>query len=133
MCLFCKIAKGEIPSAKVYEDDEVLAFLDIAPVHPGHCLVIPKEHYVTMVDIPSDLLQKVIAVTKMCAKGVMDATGCDGFNISQNNFRASGQAIDHLHFHVIPRFEGDGLKLWPQGSYKDGEIEEIAESIKKLL
>ncbi|MGM5487707.1 MAG: HIT family protein [Nanobdellota archaeon] len=133
MCIFCQIAKGEIPSAKVYEDEHVFAFLDIAPVNPGHTLVIPKAHYETMVDTPAEVLQQVIAGTKKCARAMMDATGCDGFNIWQNNFRPAGQAVDHIHFHVIPRFTGDGLQLWPQGSYKDGEIEEMAGKIRKLL
>ena len=132
-CIFCKIVKKEIPSAVVYEDDKVLAFLDIAPVNKGHTLVVPKEHYETLMDIPEDSLSKTVSALKKVSTAVMQGVKADGISVSMSNYRAAGQVIPHAHIHVIPRFEDDGLKLWPQGSYSDGEIEEFKNKIVKFL
>lgn len=132
-CIFCKILKGEIPSAKLYENDKVLAFLDIMPVHKGHTLVIPKEHYETILDIPEDLLKDVIVVLKKVSKAVKEGVEADGISIGQSNFKAGGQVVPHLHFHIMPRFEGDGLKFWPQGKYEEGEMDSYREKIAKFL
>ena len=132
-CPFCKIAAGEIPAAKVYEDDDVMAFLDLAPVNKGHTLVIPKEHHETLCDTPDELLGKLISTTKLMAQAVQDATNCGGINIWQNNHRVAGQAVPHIHFHVIPRFEGDGLSFWPQGRYEEGKKEEIRKAIEDAV
>lgn len=118
-CIFCRIASGEIPCAKVYEDENVLAFLDLAPVHPGHTLVIPKVHHKDMLEVPAELGSAVFAAVSKVASAVMAATGAAGFNIMQNNGLAAGQTVFHIHWHIIPRFEGDGLAMWPQGSYAD--------------
>ncbi len=131
MCVFCEIIKGSIPSHKVYEDDDVYAFLDIAPVSYGHTLVVPKEHYANMETIPEDVLCKLIAAVKKVGKAVKEGLGVAGYNISENNDPVAGQVIPHIHFHVIPRRRDDGLKLWPQGKYGDGEAEEVAEKIRK--
>jgi histidine triad (HIT) family protein len=128
-CIFCQIVKGAIPSAKLYEDDAVLSFLDINPINPGHALVIPKKHYATILDVDDEDLKKVAAVTKLIAKAVKDALYCDGINILQNNFEAAGQLIHHFHIHVIPRFEGDGLKVWGGKPYKEGAMKEVQEKI----
>ena len=133
-CVFCKIIKGDIPCSKVYEDEDTLAFLDIAPNNPGHTLVITKEHHETMLDTPDELLCKLIAAVKNVALGVKKATGCLGFNIAQNNYKMAGQLVPHIHFHIIPRVEGDGFKFWPHKEYAEGEMEEwrnkIAEALK---
>ena len=118
-CIFCRIAKGEIPCAKVYEDDSVLAFLDLAPVHPGHTLIIPKSHFKDMLEVSSDLGTSVFAAIQKVAAAVLKATGAQGFNIMQNNGLAAGQTVFHIHWHIIPRFDDDGLKMWDQGSYAD--------------
>jgi len=128
-CIFCKIIAGEIPSFKVYEDENSLAFLDIAPVNPGHTLIVPKKHYVNMEEIPEDQLCQLAAVIKKIGKAVKDGLGAEGYNVTENNDPISGQIVPHLHFHVIPRRQGDGLRLWPQGKYGEGEAEEI---LKKL-
>lgn len=118
-CIFCLIAKGEIPCAKVYEDDSILAFLDLSPVHPGHTLVIPKEHYKDMLHVPCELGSAVFSALKKVGSAVMRATGASGFNVMQNNGSAAGQAVFHIHWHIIPRFDGDNLGMWEQGKYPD--------------
>ena len=109
------IAKGEIPCAKVYEDDSVLAFLDLSPVHPGHTLVIPKEHYKDMLHVPCELGTAVFSALKKVGAAVMGATGASGFNVMQNNGLSAGQTMFHIHWHIIPRFDGDGLGAWEAG------------------
>jgi histidine triad (HIT) family protein len=132
-CIFCKIAKGEMPCTKVYEDAEVLAFLDIGPVNRGHTLVIPKNHYETVLDMPDDLLCVVSKAVKDVSGAVMKGVGAGGFNVLQSNFKVSGQLVPHYHVHIIPRAEADGLKHWPQGKYGEGEAEKTAEKIRKEL
>ena len=132
-CIFCKIIAGDIPCSKIYEDDDTIVFLSIAPISKGHALVVPKEHYATLLDAPEEVVTKVAAVVKKVSAALMKATGCDGFNIGQNNFEAAGQEVHHLHVHVIPRFEGDGLKHWPGGKYEEGEMEKYSEKISKAL
>lgn len=133
MCIFCKIAAGEIPSHKVYEDDDTLAFLDIAPVSCGHILVIPKKHFVNMEDIPEDELSRLIKTVKKAGKAIKDGLAVAGYNANVNNDPVAGQIIPHIHFHIIPRTEGDGLQLWPQSKYKEGEAEEALRKIKSCI
>ena len=132
-CIFCKIVKGEIPSNKVYEDEKVLAFLDIGPVNKGHALVIPKEHYVNIYDIPENLLKNVIAAVKKVSKAVKKGVNADGINLNMSNDPSAGQVVMHSHIHIIPRFKDDGLKHWPQSKYKEGEAEEVKKKIKENL
>ena len=108
-CVFCAIAAGEIPSFKVYADDVVLAYLDINPFTKGHILVIPKEHTEGLLDTPDATLAAVIARVKKVAAHVKEALPCDGYNILQNNGAAAGQTVRHIHFHIVPRWEGDPL------------------------
>jgi histidine triad (HIT) family protein len=132
-CIFCKIIKGEIPSSNVYDDDSTIAFLDIAPVNKGHVLVIPKNHYETILDTPEDELKAVIATVKKVTKAVKSATNADGITIGQSNYEAAGQTVPHLHFHIMPRFSDDGLKLWPQGKYDDKEMDKVKDKIINSL
>ena len=133
-CIFCKIAAGIIPSATVYEDDDFRAILDIAPAHKGHTIILPKKHAANLFELDADSAAKVFPVAKKVAAAVKKATGCEGVNILQNNGTAAGQTVFHLHVHVIPRFEGDGiLPVWPQGAYADGEAATLAEAIRKEL
>ena len=129
-CIFCKIIAGEIPSYKVYEDDNVFAFLDIAPVNVGHTLVIPKKHYENMEDISEEELCNLARVVKRIGKSIKEGLGVKGYNININNKEVAGQNVPHLHFHIIPREEGDGLKLWSQGKYNEGEAEKAVNKIK---
>jgi histidine triad (HIT) family protein len=130
MCIFCKIINNEIPSYKVYEDDNVLAFLDIAPVNPGHTLVLPKKHYANFEEITEEDLTKVILTVKKIGLVLKEKLGIKGYNIQINNDFIAGQLIPHFHVHIIPRQENDNLHLWPQGKYKEGEVEEILKKIK---
>ena len=106
-CIFCAIAAGEIPSFKVYEDEQVLAYLDINPFSKGHTLVIPKKHSSGLVDTDDETLAVVIARVKKVAAHLKEKLGCDGFNIVQNNGEAAGQTVRHVHFHIVPRWTGD--------------------------
>ena len=120
-CIFCKIVAGEIPCAKVYESESCLAFLDIAPVSAGHALVLLKGHYPTLMDIPAELGSELLQALSRVGRAVMEATGADGLNLMQNNYEAAGQLVHHAHFHLVPRFSDDGLRLWPQSKYEDQE------------
>lgn len=132
-CIFCKIVEGVLPSNKIYEDKNVLAFLDIAPVHPGHVLVIPKKHFANMEEIPENLLVDLIKIVKKIGLAVKKGLNYEGYNIQENNDPIAGQIVPHIHFHIIPRIEEDGLKLWPQKEYSKGEAEKIQNKIKNLL
>ena len=132
-CIFCKIAAGEIPGYKIYEADGTLAFLDIAPVNPGHVLVIPKKHYKNMEEIPDDELGAVMVAIKKIGRAIKNGLDATGYNINLNNDPIAGQIIPHLHFHIIPRRAGDGLKLWPQGEYGAGEAEKTAKKISQFI
>lgn len=132
-CVFCKIVQGELPSAKVYEDNDILAFLDIKPINPGHVLVIPKKHFQDVAKTPADELAKMIVVAQKIGQVLIDGLGVEGFNIGANNGRAAGQLVLHTHFHVIPRVIDDGLKNWTDKQYREGEKEKIAERIRGAL
>ena len=132
-CVFCKIVKKEIQSNVIYEDDKHLAFLDIGPVNPGHTLVILKKHVSNIFDISEDELKEFIIVVKKICPAVLKGVEAHGLNVSMNNGRASGQLVDHIHFHIIPRFQKDGFKHWPQSKYQEGQAEEVAKRIKKFL
>jgi len=133
-CLFCKMVAGEIPVTKIYEDDEVLAFLDIGPISDGHTLVIPKQHFDKLHDCPSEVLAQIASRLGKIAGAVSAAMNSEGYNVLCNNGRAAGQVIEHLHFHIISRSAGDGLlSRWPSYEYQAGEIESIAARIRKYL
>ena len=133
-CIFCKIAAGEVPSTKIYEDDNVLCFLDIGPVSDGHTLVIPKGHFERLPDCPGEILTEVMACVSKVAKAVAASTDCDGYNVLCNNGRAAGQLVGHLHFHIIPRRDGDGVfDHWPAKKYPEGKADEIAQKIRESL
>ncbi|MGE5556161.1 MAG: HIT family protein [Methanocella sp.] len=108
-CIFCRIVSKQAPSSIVYEDDTVMAFLDIRPLHSGHTLVIPKAHYVDIFDTPEELLEAVHGVAKRVAFAVKKATNADGISIIQQSGAAAGQDIFHIHVHVVPRFLGQKL------------------------
>lgn len=133
-CLFCKIAAGSIPSAKIYENSHVYAFMDINPVSRGHCLVIPKGHWANLLEMPDEHCGQVLRAVKRVAAGVMDATGAQGFNCMQNNHAAAGQVIFHAHWHILPRYSDDGLKLWEGRKCDDfNELQQLAVSINAKI
>ncbi len=132
-CIFCKIIAGEIPSYKVYEDDSVIAFLDINPVNPGHTLLAPKDHRENTLDEPEETLKHMIAVVKKITPAIMRAAGAEACNIGINNGAIAGQVVMHTHWHIIPRFANDGYQVWSGKPYQEGEAEKIAESIKENI
>lgn len=118
-CIFCKIVAGEIPCAKIFETEHFLAFLDIAPVRPGHTLVVSKGHYPTLFELPAELGNELVGVLQIVSRAVKEGLGADGFNVGMNNFKAAGQLVHHAHIHIIPRATDDGLELWGQTPYSD--------------
>ena len=128
-CVFCKIVKKEIPSDIIYEDDEVLAFLDIKPVNFGHTLIIPKKHYEKMENTPDYTLSVVFANAKKLMKAVKEAMSADFVALS-----VIGIDVPHFHIHLIPRYFNDNMPIFrPRKEYKNGEKEKTAEKIKKEL
>ena len=133
-CIFCKIADGKIPAAKVYEDDNVISFLDIMPANKGHCLVVPKKHYETLLDVSDEDLKNLIVTTKKVAKALSLSIGNGSYNVVMNNGKEAGQVVDHAHIHIIPRFKGDRLRIkWTHKKYIEKEMKEIQEKIKKFV
>lgn len=131
--VFGKIIRRELPATIVYEDEETLAFLSIDPVNAGHTLVIPKKPVRNVFDMEDEDLCTLIKAVKKVAHAVKEGTGAEGININMNNEPAAGQVVFHAHFHVIPRFSGDGHEHWSHGAYKDGEAAEIAEKIRSAI
>ena len=131
-CVFCRIIKGEIPCTKVYEDDKVLAFLDIAPFNPGHTIIVPKDHHHSITTLGADYLTAIITLAPAIGTALMRATGAEGFNIFQNNGRVAGQTVPHVHFHVLPRFADDDVIISAsQKKYDSAEaMAEMASKIK---
>ena len=125
-CIFCKLAGGEIPTATLYEDDDFRVILDAGPATKGHCLILPKEHYADLYEIPEDLLMKAAVLAKKITIKMTRAMNCDGFNIVQNNKPAAGQTVFHFHIHLIPRYTDDRQNiLWKPGELTPEAAKEI--------
>jgi histidine triad (HIT) family protein len=123
-CPFCKIAAEKIPADVVYQNGDLIAFLDIHPLFPGHVLLCPRQHYETLLDLPADLAGPAMAATQLLAKAVEAAVDADGTFVAVNN-RVS-QTVPHLHIHVVPRRRRDGLRgfFWPRQPYRDDSARE---------
>ena len=132
-CIFCKIVRGELPSTKVYEDEETLAFLDINPVNPGHTLVIPKHHATDLFDAEDADWVALMKTVRIVAHSIERSLSPIGINLAMNNRAGAGQVVFHAHVHVMPRFEGDGHKLWPGRPYAEGEAAETARKIRESI
>ncbi len=133
-CVFCKVVAGEIPVTRVYEDEAVLAFLDIGPLSDGHTLVVPKRHCTRIHTCEPDVLADVGARLGRIAQAIATAMEADGYNVLSNNGSAAGQVVDHVHFHIIPRRTGDKVFTeWPSHKVEQGQIEEIAARIRRNL
>jgi histidine triad (HIT) family protein len=132
-CIFCRIASGELPSTKVYEDEQTLAFLDITPINPGHTLVIPKKHATDVFEIEEDEWVAIMKTARKVAHALEKALGAHGVNVDTNNREAAGQVVFHSHVHVIPRFEGDGFTHWKGKSYAEGEAAKVSDKIRAAL
>ena len=133
-CIFCRIAAGQIPATKLYEDAETLAFMDINPVNPGHCLAIPKRHSPNVFQIAAADLAATAATAKRLAGAVQAALQPDGINLLQANGAGAGQSVFHFHIHIMPRRQGDDVPLnWTQTPGDMAEIGRVAERIRTHL
>ena len=132
-CIFCKIAGGDIPSATLYEDDDFRVILDLGPATKGHALILPKNHFANLFEIPEDMDAKAFILAKKIAKKMKDVFGCDGVNIVQNNGVAAGQTVFHFHIHLIPRNNEDHVGVtWTPGKLTEEDKNEILEKISKI-
>lgn len=133
-CVFCKIVNGQIPCTKVYEDDQAMAFLDIGPLADGHLLMIPKVHVASIYDMTPEHAAAMGRLMPQLARCVQSVTDAGGLNILQNNGQCAGQAVFHVHFHFIPRVDGDGLGYrWNAGTYTEGRADAIAQQMRSFL
>ncbi|MCF6136184.1 HIT family protein [Pseudalkalibacillus berkeleyi] len=136
-CIFCKIVNGDIPAAKVYEDEHVLAFLDISQVTKGHTLVIPKDHHKNLYELPEDVAEKVFSVVPKIANSIKNAYEPIGLNLLNNNEEPAGQSVFHYHVHILPRYgKGDGFgAVWKtnESDYSSEQLQEIANTISEPL
>jgi len=129
-CIFCKIAAGDIPSMRIWETPKLLAFLDVGPLAHGHTLLIPKQHFESILDVQEDVLSSMARQLPTLAGAIIRATGATGLNVLQNTGKSSGQEVFHLHVHLIPRREGDALGYrWNAGAYAEGQGEAMQSRI----
>jgi len=129
-CIFCKILDGVIPSAKLYEDEDFVIILDVGPASFGHALMIPKNHYANLFEMPEELLCKAMSLAKVWGDKLVKALKADGLNLVQNNGLAAGQTVFHYHLHLIPRYDGDSVgTMWNPGTLSDEQKKEILEKM----
>ena len=125
-CIFCKIAGGEIPSKTLYEDEKFRVILDLGPATKGHALIIPKDHYVNLYELPEETAGEVMKLAKKMMGRMTERLECGGFNLVQNNGDLAGQTVYHFHMHMIPRYQADGQKIgWKPQEVSQEELEEI--------
>ncbi|MCX5872400.1 MAG: HIT family protein [Deltaproteobacteria bacterium] len=134
-CIFCKIVKGDIPCVKIYEDEKTLAFMDVAPLNKGHALIIPKNHYETILQIEPEVYGWLNIIASKVAKAVQETLQPDGINVMQLNGKAANQVVPHLHIHVVPRKYKDGLTIcaWEPVPGNMDEIKSTGEAVKTNL
>lgn len=133
-CIFCKLANGEIPTNTLYEDDMFRVIFDLSPATKGHAIIIPKEHYKNLFELPDEEASKVIIVAKKLANVMMEIFEADGFNLIQNNNECAGQTVFHFHMHLIPRYEDDSVnKFWTPGEVDNETLAKWSVQIKEAL
>jgi histidine triad (HIT) family protein len=134
-CIFCSIISGDLPCIEVFQDKDFIAIMDKYPISRGHTLVLPKKHYVTLLQMPSTEVGRLYSLASVIAKAVVSATGADGFNMGQNNGTSANQIVPHVHVHLVPRFKGDSPDgRWPARTVASNEVlDSIAQKIKGLL
>jgi histidine triad (HIT) family protein len=132
-CVFCKIVAGDLAAAVVLDEPDLVAFLDARPVFKGHVLLVPREHVVTLPDLPAALRDPFLETAQRLARAVVDGLGAQGSFVAMNN--TVSQSVPHLHLHVVPRTKGDGLRgfFWPRTKYADGEAEEYAARLRGAI
>jgi len=132
-CIFCKIVKNEIASKKIYENEKVLAFLDINPVSKGHLLIIPKKHFENIYEIKESYLKEIISVAKIIAESLKKSLNASGINILHASGKDAQQSVFHFHIHLVPRYKDDGFDIWPKSDYKELNLDEIKNKIEKEI
>ncbi len=133
-CIFCKIAKGEIPSTTVYENEDFRVIFDIAPASKGHTLIIPKQHYADIFDMDAQIGGRLFSLATAVAKSLKKELNCEGMNIVQNNGLIAGQTVFHFHLHLIPRYTGDTVNIkWNPGEANQEELKELASIVGKNI
>ena len=129
-CIFCKIVAGGIPSRTLFEDEDFKVMLDVGPASKGHALIVPKEHYANIYELPDELAGKAMRLAKRMATHMTNVLNCDGFNILQNNGEVAGQTVFHYHMHLIPRYKGsDEMILWNANHFSDEQMDALAEQL----
>jgi histidine triad (HIT) family protein len=133
VCIFCDIAAGTLEAEIVFEDDKTLAFLDHRPLFPGHSLLVPREHFETLSDLPEELVGPLFSHARLLSRAVQSAMGAEGTFVAMNN--KVSQSVPHLHVHVVPRRRKDGLRgfFWPRHRYKSGEMAASGEAVRNAL
>ena len=129
-CIFCKIANGEIPSRSLYEDDEFKVIMDLAPATKGHSLILPKNHFDNLYELPDETAGKAMMLAKKMATVMTDKLSCDGFNLVQNNGDCAGQTIFHFHLHLIPRYLDDNQNILFEATHPSAE--ELDATLKQI-
>lgn len=132
-CIFCKILNKGINCHKVYENDFVLAFLDVLPMSPGHTIIVPKEHIADVESTSEEQLAEMTRAFKMIGKAMMKGLEVEGYSVFLDNKSAANQHVPHVHFHIVPRKEGDGFERWAQSAYEAGEAEFITTKISREI
>ncbi|MCO6437122.1 MAG: HIT family protein [Phycisphaerae bacterium] len=133
-CIFCRIVSAEVSASVVYEDENCLAFLDVAPLAEGHLLLVPRDHFSDLTSLPPPLCGSVMSLLPRLGSAVMTVAKASGFNVLVNNGKAAGQAVPHVHIHVIPRVASDGLGYrWNASKYAPGRAEVLAEAYQRAL
>ena len=132
-CIFCKIINKEIPSKIVYEDNDFLAMLDIAPATKGHVFILPKEHATTLAELSDDKASKILVLAKKIINAMMKVHGFTSYNLVQNNGKLAGQTVDHFHLHLIPRYSVDDLGLWTPHEGDPSVTDELAKEVYNLI
>ena len=132
-CIFCKLANGVFPTNFIYEDEDFKVILDANPATKGHSLILPKKHFKNLLDADEEVLKKALPLAKKLSNKLIYVLKCDGVNVLQNNNEAAGQAVFHLHIHLIPRYKDqkEHILSWKANKFSDDEMKNIAESLKK--
>lgn len=129
-CIFCKIANGEIPSNTLYEDEKYRVILDLDPATRGHALILPKDHYADLYELPEENCAEVLKLAKKMAERMKEKLGCTGMNLVQNNGESAGQTVHHFHMHLIPRYDdGSRIVAWTPGEPSAEELARIRDTI----
>ena len=133
-CIFCKIAAGEIPSTTVYEDEDLRVIADISPANLGHLLILPKVHAKDLTELPAEMACKVMITAQKVVKAMQEGLHPDGINVLQNNGEAAGQTVMHYHMHIIPRYQGDSVRIaWAPMQGLTNQVAEAADKVRKAL